>query len=39
MQYSHYDPNPHYVGTLNAIHVGQFKDAHCIWGKNAIPTL
>jgi hypothetical protein len=28
-----------YVGALNAIHAWQFKDAHYIWGENAIPTL
>jgi len=23
----------------NAIHAGQFKDAHYMWGQNAMPTL
>ncbi len=41
MQYSHYDPNPHYIytGEGNAILTWQFMDAHYMWGQNAIPTL
>jgi hypothetical protein len=40
MQYPHYDPNLNYIwGKENAIHAQQFKNAHYMWGKNAIPTL
>jgi hypothetical protein len=38
VQYLHYDPNPHYMREGNAILAQQFKDAHYIWGQNAIPT-
>ncbi len=39
LQYPHHDPNLVYVGALNVIPTWLFKDAHCILGKNAIPTL